>query len=162
MKRISLLLLSVLIFHYGSYSQNTYPFPSTGNVGIGTTTPKALLDVNGQTNTKVLGLFENTNLIGYFGRAGSITAGLSSTPNVLALTYMQRDFAIAGWVKPMPPGMVFHFISILITAMLVLEQQTPSRCFPLKEVFWHSQLLLQTQQLAGRIMYLILHISCSP
>jgi hypothetical protein len=46
-------LLSVLAFaSFNAMSQtNTYPFPATGNVGIGTTNPQYTLHVNGTTNS---------------------------------------------------------------------------------------------------------------
>lgn len=37
------LALAIVLFSLHSSAQNTYPYPSTGNIGIGTTTPLALL-----------------------------------------------------------------------------------------------------------------------
>lgn len=45
MKTIYLILFANLLFSFRSFSQNT--FPSSGNVGIGTNSPQALLDVKG-------------------------------------------------------------------------------------------------------------------
>jgi hypothetical protein len=44
MKKIILLLI-ILIVQF-TYSQNTFPYPSTGNIGLGTTTPTASLEIN--------------------------------------------------------------------------------------------------------------------
>jgi len=44
MKKITVLFFSVMLF-MASKAQNTYPFPSTGKVGIGTTSPQAPLHI---------------------------------------------------------------------------------------------------------------------
>ncbi len=49
MNRISLTIALLLIVKV-SFGQNTYPFPSNGNVGIGTTSPTVPLDVSGSVS----------------------------------------------------------------------------------------------------------------
>jgi hypothetical protein len=48
MKKLLLLLVTLgLAVTTASYAQNTYPWPASGNVGIGTTSPGEKLDING-------------------------------------------------------------------------------------------------------------------
>lgn len=51
------------------------------------------------SQTSLISLTEGTTYLGYLGRAGSTTGGWNQTPDILALTYMRRDFAIGGWSK---------------------------------------------------------------
>jgi hypothetical protein len=46
-KKINLSFITIVFAINFSYAQNTNPWPSTGNVGIGTTNPVSALDVNG-------------------------------------------------------------------------------------------------------------------
>jgi len=48
MKKISLSLIAVAFAINFSYAQNTDPWPTTGNIGIGTTTPKGILGLGDQ------------------------------------------------------------------------------------------------------------------
>jgi hypothetical protein len=67
MKPIRLLVLS-LVSTLTAFSQtNTYPFPSSGNVGIGTTAPEATLDVNGSIIARGLYSFVAKAPAGYWG-----------------------------------------------------------------------------------------------
>jgi hypothetical protein len=92
---------------YTPFSAGNFTFSSgdgnwaftNGKVGIGTSSPAALLHVAGTTQTNLLAFAEGTNTIGYLGRGGSITGGYAQTPDVLALTYSSRDLAIGGWGK---------------------------------------------------------------
>ncbi len=60
MKLFSLILFAVLLTGYNSYAQNT--FPSTGNVGIGTTTPATTLNVQvSNLGLNIIGGFRNSN-----------------------------------------------------------------------------------------------------
>ncbi len=52
-----------------------------------------------QTSTNVVTLVEGSTYIGYLGRGATITSGWNQTPDILALTYQGRDFAIGGWGK---------------------------------------------------------------
>lgn len=49
--RVFFFIIFNLIISVGQ-SQNTYPYPSTGSLGIGTTSPLATLDVNGTTKLR--------------------------------------------------------------------------------------------------------------
>lgn len=88
MKKISLILIAVLSFSY-SYSQNTYPWISTGNIGIGTTAPRAVLDIGktltvGELGTVMARLSEgNSEGTGtYLGVKGYTTSGTGSASNI--------------------------------------------------------------------------------
>jgi hypothetical protein len=76
-----------------------------GKLGIGTTHPETTLHVNGQATMNMVTLAEGATHIGYFGRGGSITSGWSANPNILAINYHSRDFAIGGWSKTNPTWM---------------------------------------------------------
>lgn len=63
-----------------------------------------LWTINGNVRTqditgKIFTFQEGVDYIGTLGRGGTITGGWSSIPNVYALTYHRRDFAIGGWSK---------------------------------------------------------------
>jgi len=47
MKKILLSAIALIAMINSIYGQNTYPFPSSGNIGIGTTGPEGILDVYG-------------------------------------------------------------------------------------------------------------------
>jgi hypothetical protein len=59
MKPIRLLALS-LVTTLAASAQNTYPFPSSGNVGIGTTAPATTLEVAANKTSAPLAVFRNT------------------------------------------------------------------------------------------------------
>ncbi|MFT3868481.1 MAG: hypothetical protein QM715_08285 [Nibricoccus sp.] len=61
-----------LVFAGSTYAQNTYPWPASGNVGIGTTNPNFTLDVSGDTH--VGGSFRIGEL--YFSSLQSISLGI--------------------------------------------------------------------------------------
>ncbi|MET6996454.1 hypothetical protein [Chitinophaga defluvii] len=80
-------------------NQNLVLVKADGSVGIGTNSPTSTLDVNGAIKGKMLGMWEGTDKIGFIGRGAFSTGGWSATPNILAITYHARDFAIGGWRK---------------------------------------------------------------
>ncbi|MCJ8212040.1 hypothetical protein MUY27_20150 [Mucilaginibacter sp. RS28] len=51
MKKYILIAIFAFLLQ-ASYAQNTYPWPQTGNVGIGTTNPNNKVDVNGGITTR--------------------------------------------------------------------------------------------------------------
>ncbi|MDN3581381.1 hypothetical protein [Mucilaginibacter flavus] len=57
MKHLYLITLALMFTGYSSYAQNT--FPSSGNVGIGTTSPASALDVNGAIALKGVTAYES-------------------------------------------------------------------------------------------------------
>lgn len=70
MKKRILLFSAIFASVGAAKAQNTNTFPSTGNVGIGTTAPGTLLDVKGSQSSNWLTTFNNINAIGhqmYFG-----------------------------------------------------------------------------------------------
>ena len=97
MKNYFLLLVSAwalcLLLENRAYAQNNV-FPPSGNVGLGTTTPQYLLDVNGWMGISGIDI----RGMGYFGKGSSVT-GAWNLPEALTLTYYKRDFAIGGWGK---------------------------------------------------------------
>jgi len=98
MKKLGAFSILILTIVNNSVAQSNV-FPSSGNVGIGTMTPTTKLQVKGTTTTNLVALEEDANVISYFGRGESITGAFNAVPNILALTYMKRDFAIGGWGK---------------------------------------------------------------
>lgn len=74
-------------------------FYTAGNVGIGTSNPLTRLHVNGSLTSNTVNLNESGINVGFLSRGASVTSGWSATPDVLAITYFQRDFAIGGWSK---------------------------------------------------------------
>lgn len=71
MKRI--LFLALILSVTGIKAQNTSPWPSTGNIGIGTTTPSTELEVDGDITTSGLTSGSVISLLGYFGSNSSQT-----------------------------------------------------------------------------------------
>lgn len=58
--KINVILLGSLLMSGIAAAQNTNPWPSTGNVGIGTTTPDVPLTIKGAANTSLLKLTDGT------------------------------------------------------------------------------------------------------
>ncbi|TKC56602.1 hypothetical protein FBD94_23095 [Pedobacter hiemivivus] len=53
-----------------------------------------------QTNVfPLISIEEGSNAIGYLGRGLATTGAWNQNPDILALTYTKRDFAIGGWSK---------------------------------------------------------------
>ena len=71
----------------------------SGDVGIGTTAPLSKFHVDGAITGNRMALDESGTKIGFLSRGASTTSGWSATPDVLAITYFSRDFAIGGWAK---------------------------------------------------------------
>lgn len=78
---------------------NTYINPASGNVGVGTYSPLTKLHVNGSLTSNTINLNESGTNIGFLSRGASVTSGWAATPDVLAITYIQHDFAIGGSSK---------------------------------------------------------------
>lgn len=88
-----ILTLSIALASVCSFAQNTYPWPSTGNVGIGTSTPAFPLDI------------QSTNAAGLrFGR---------SATDIGQIDFSNNDFNISSNTNNMrfnvPSGQVFSF-----------------------------------------------------
>lgn len=62
MKKTAQILIALLAIASGAFSQNSNPWPSTGNVGIGTTTPNYLLDIQKVGNASSA---PTINIVGY-------------------------------------------------------------------------------------------------
>ncbi len=63
-KPLSLAIVAILLTNVHSKAQNTSPWPSSGNIGIGTTTPGANLEINSfGTGTPDISLLINTGFI---------------------------------------------------------------------------------------------------
>ena len=67
MKTSLAIFLSSLTVITASYAQNTYPWPASGNVGIGTTSPTTALEVNGSITATGLYSFIAKAPDGYWG-----------------------------------------------------------------------------------------------
>ncbi|WP_158800294.1 hypothetical protein [Pedobacter sp. L105] len=80
MKKISFLVLSIITFCSGAYAQNTSPWSSTGNVGIGTNSPAAPLDFGGNIGVKQL-IYGSGGILGFYMGFG---VDLGQAPNTLA------------------------------------------------------------------------------
>jgi len=52
MKKLLVFILLITIARGMVHAQNTFPYPSSGNIGIGTTNPASTLDVNGAISVK--------------------------------------------------------------------------------------------------------------
>ena len=99
MKKATAIIVFIII-SLGSIAQtNTFPFPSSGNVGIGTTTPKTILDVYSNNDIWHLMVGGGTSklLVGGNASAGIVLqGGAASTANNTAVTtpyniILQRD-----------------------------------------------------------------------
>jgi len=82
-----------------NFNKNLVLVKADGSVGIGTNSPVATLDVNGSMKGKMLGVWEGADKIGFVGRGAFYTGGWNATPDIMAITYHARDFAIGGWRK---------------------------------------------------------------
>lgn len=83
MKKILLILFATIVVHC-SYAQNTNPWPSTGNVGIGTTSPSNPLDIStsGATPLTVQRTTASSNVgIEFKNQTASWFAGQASNGN---------------------------------------------------------------------------------
>ncbi len=106
MRQKLILLTSAIAFFCTSKGQaqwltneNNIYNTNSGNVGIGTWKPGQKLDVSGYIRMYGADISEGENIIGYFSRGGNTTQGWNNTPDVMAISYMNRDFAIGGWAK---------------------------------------------------------------
>ena len=94
-----LLLTTNTVFAQWTTIGNDIYNTNTSNVGIGTIVPQAKLHVAGPILNHYISLDEGNGYVGFLGRGGRFTSGWASTPDILALTYFGRDFAIGGWGK---------------------------------------------------------------
>ena len=92
-------LFSVTLACVISVHAQTNTFPSSGNVGIGITTPATKLHVIGSTTSNTINLDESGTKIGFISRGSTLTSGWAATPDVFAITYFNRDLVIGGWGK---------------------------------------------------------------
>lgn len=93
------LIVLILNFVCISLFGQSNTFPASGKVGIGTLNPETQLHVKGIVTSSGVQFIEDQIYTGFLGRGHLFTGGWASHPDILALTYSSRDFAIGGWSK---------------------------------------------------------------
>src|SRR4051812_9555530 len=91
------LILCILAFCKICSAQNSNPWPTSGNVGIGTSSPTSLLHVNGSISSNWLKIFTNTETYGHklyfvYGNGSDKNYGFLITGGKIFSS--QLDFAV--------------------------------------------------------------------
>lgn len=94
-----MLLGAFLTFVFQGFAQNTYPWPTTGNIGIGTTSPSSRLDIleaGGGSGTLSALRIRNGNNNNYFGNNQVLFSYAATTGYSHAIKTRHNSAAIPG------------------------------------------------------------------
>lgn len=117
--------LTICIMPLFAMAQNTYPYPATGNIGIGTTSPVVKLSIYGTTDDEgAISLQSAGNSRFYIQQGGSLLKIGSITPGGAGAINVSNDGHTG--IGPLSPRFQLHVSSNNTQALTVQNISVPS------------------------------------